>query len=377
MRRQIDATMGLFRKKERNYEVSPEIAQGRDEIDAYRAKLRQQMGGGDTNPFLKEREEEENSDHPPDSKGRGGPDRARQAEAEALMSQQGFNPYAATSDVEKPYQCDDCGTRYQDRWGRCNKCGGKIVKLEEQADVASLRQQQQQSMGNVRQMATSEQIPQQQVPEFAREAQQPAATRQVTSQSSSFACSSCGKEYREKWGRSPCCGSSMEQSGAAPAAPPAPAAPAPLPAAPATQSFAPGDDDPLAGLLDTSPGEAVGGDALGDFPVLDDLAPTGGDTPPPATHIAEPAFESPPDEAPDEVFPDEEEYDEEEGNEEEDGEEEDENEGAPGIRQAGDGLMDFGGGSYTPKRAVKRAVKRTVKRKVKRAVKRPVQRPRQ
>lgn len=359
MRRQIDAAMGLFRKKERNYEVSPEIAQGREEIDAYRAQLRQKMGGGETNPLLKDNEEDDTQDSSHDPRGRDGPDRAREAEAEALLAQQGFNPYAATSDVEKPYQCDDCGTRYQDRWGRCNKCGGNIVRLEEQADVATLRQQQQQSMGNVRQMTANEQVPRQQVPEFARETQLPAATRRAQPQSGSFTCSSCGKEYREKWGRSPCCGSSMVQGGAAPAAPATPhAPPAPTaPAAPATQSFAPADDDPLAGLLDASPGDAVGGDGLSDFPDLDDTAPAVGGTPQPATHVEESVFEPPLDEAPGHDIPDEEEG------------EDDEADGASGIRQVDDGLMDFGGGSFTPKRAVKR--------KVKRAVKRPVRRPRQ
>ena len=290
--------MGLFRRKKdkkEKFDYSDETKEGFAERDAFYSRWRQKLGGSAENPELQE-----------DAGG------DREADAEALL-EGGFNPYA--EGVAKPYQCEGCGTRFQERWGRCSKCGGTVSRSEEVAEVAELQQRHGDGDKDAfRQVEPDEQVEQQLVPEMARD-REAGAIRTEVPQQGDFVCSACGKGYSEKWSRSPCCGQGMQPRDS-PDVAPAP-----------QETFEPSSGagiDPLAGLL-------------GDEP--DEIAPP--------TEEAEEADDA------------------------------DEEEGA-GIRMVGGGGMtDFGarkGGAVGPQKHIpaskaqpkKRRVKRVVKRKKKR-----------
>ncbi len=96
-----------------------------------------------------------------------------------------------------------------------------------------------------RQVAPDEHVEQQLVPEMAR-AREAGAIRTESPLQGDFVCSACGKGYREKWSRSPCCGQMMQPRDN-PDAAPAP-----------QETFEPSSGagiDPLAGLLGDEPND--------------------------------------------------------------------------------------------------------------------------
>jgi hypothetical protein len=96
-----------------------------------------------------------------------------------------------------------------------------------------------------RQVAPDEHVEQQLVPEMARD-REAGAIRTEATQQGDFVCSACGKGYREKWSRSPCCGQMMQPRDN-PDAAPAP-----------QETFEPSSGagiDPLAGLLGDEPND--------------------------------------------------------------------------------------------------------------------------
>ena len=223
--------MGLFRRKKdkkEKFDYSDETKEGFAERDAFYSRWRQKLGGSAENPELQE-----------DAGG------DREADAEALL-EGGFNPYAGG--VAKPYQCEGCGTRFQERWGRCSKCGGTVSRSEEVAEVAELQQRHGEGDKDAfRQVAPDEQVEQKLVPEMARD-REAGAIRTEVPQQGDFVCSACGKGYSEKWSRSPCCGQGMQPRDS-PDVAPAP-----------QETFEPttsSEIDPLAGLLGDEPDDIV------------------------------------------------------------------------------------------------------------------------
>ena len=222
--------MGLFRRKKddkKKFDYSDGTKEAFAERDAFYSRLRQEMGGSAENPELQK-------DH---AKG------DRVADADALL-ESGFDPYA--QGVAKPYQCEGCGTRFQERWGRCTKCGGNVSRSEDVAEVTELQQRHDEGDKDAfRQVAPDEHVEQQLVPEMAR-AREAGAIRTEAPQQGDFVCSACGKGYREKWSRSPCCGQMMQPRDN-PDAAPAP-----------QETFEPSSGagiDPLAGLLGDEPND--------------------------------------------------------------------------------------------------------------------------
>ena len=74
----------------------------------------------------------------------------------------------------------------------------------------------------------------------------PASIPSSQTSSSAYYCSSCGKEFQEKWGKCPSCGGEMKKVES-----PAPAAPSPVPAQEISTSASSNSDigDPLDDLL--------------------------------------------------------------------------------------------------------------------------------
>ncbi len=74
----------------------------------------------------------------------------------------------------------------------------------------------------------------------------PASIPSSQPSSSAYSCSSCGKEFQEKWGKCPSCGGEMKKAES-----PAPAAPSPVPAQEISTSASSNSDigDPLDDLL--------------------------------------------------------------------------------------------------------------------------------
>ena len=193
--------MGLFRRKKEKdkFDYSDETKEVFAERESFYARMRKQLGGSAENPELAKLEQDD-----------------RQADAAALVDTGDFNPYV--QGTEKPFQCDSCGTRFQQRAGRCEQCGGSVLRAEEIAEAAK-------------------------VPG----ASSPAAEPQK-SQQDDFVCVACGKGFHEKWSRSPCCGQEMQPRDSPDTAPET------------HETFEPSTSteiDPLAGLLDDGDAEVA------------------------------------------------------------------------------------------------------------------------
>ena len=202
--------MGLFRRKkeEDKFDYSDETKEVFAERDSFFARMRKEMGESAENPELAKLEQDD-----------------RQADAETLVDTGDFDPYV--QGTKKPFQCDSCGTRFQRRTGRCEQCGGSVLRAEEISEAAK-------------------------VPE----ASSPAAEPQK-SQQGDFICVACGKGFHEKWSRSPCCGQEIQPRDSPDTAPET------------HETFEPSSGagiDPLAGLLDNEEGEVAIPEEVDDEP---------------------------------------------------------------------------------------------------------------
>ncbi len=129
--------MGFFRKKEekKKFDFSDDTKELFSERDAFTARLRQEMGGGDTNPELANQQTSRE-------------ERPKEEDLGDLLGDSDFNPYAnkeevgGTGSIAAPsapssssvaYACQACAKEFQEKWGKCPSCGGDMKKAESQA----------------------------------------------------------------------------------------------------------------------------------------------------------------------------------------------------------------------------------------------------
>ena len=129
--------MGFFRKKEekKKFDYSDDTKELFSERAAFTARLRQEMGGGETNPELANQETSRE-------------ERPKEEDLGDLLGDSDFNPYAnkeevgetgsiaapsAPSSSSTTYVCQACGKDFQEKWGKCPSCGGDMKKAESQA----------------------------------------------------------------------------------------------------------------------------------------------------------------------------------------------------------------------------------------------------
>ena len=129
--------MGFFRKKEekKKFDYSDDTKELFAERDAFYARMRQEMGGGETNPELANQKTSRE-------------ERPKEDDLGDLLGDSDFNPYAnkeevgGTDSIAAPsapssdsaaYVCQECGKEFQEKWGKCPSCGGDMKKAESQA----------------------------------------------------------------------------------------------------------------------------------------------------------------------------------------------------------------------------------------------------
>jgi len=135
-------------------------------------------------------------------------------------------------DAQPQFKCDDCDTTFKERWTTCPKCGGKVNKADIDPEVEQLQAGAEAGMGGVRSVDSSSDLSSllpDPVSEFSREESggvksaddlltdmsdldKPATPdSSAPAQGDTFACVSCGTEYKEKWGKCPKCGGEVER----------------------------------------------------------------------------------------------------------------------------------------------------------------------
>ena len=126
--------MGFFRKKEekKKFDYSDDTKELFAERDAFYARMRQEMGGGDTNPELANQKTSRD-------------ERPKEDDLGDLLGDSDFNPYAnkeevgGTGSIAAPSapssgsaaKCQSCGKEFQSsEFSKCPMCGGDMKKVE-------------------------------------------------------------------------------------------------------------------------------------------------------------------------------------------------------------------------------------------------------
>ena len=126
--------MGFFRKKEekKKFDYSDDTKELFAERDAFYARMRQEMGGGDTNPELANQKTSRE-------------ERPKEDDLGDLLGDSDFNPYANKEDVGgtgsiaapsapssgSAAKCQSCGKEFQSsEFSKCPMCGGDMKKVE-------------------------------------------------------------------------------------------------------------------------------------------------------------------------------------------------------------------------------------------------------
>ena len=126
--------MGFFRKKEekKKFDYSDDTKELFAERDAFYARMRQEMGGGETNPELANQKTSRE-------------ERPKEDDLGDLLGDSDFNPYAnkeevgGTGSIAAPSapssgsaaKCQSCGKEFQSsEFSKCPMCGGDMKKVE-------------------------------------------------------------------------------------------------------------------------------------------------------------------------------------------------------------------------------------------------------
>ena len=126
--------MGFFKKKEekKKFDYSDDTKELFAERDAFYARMRQEMGGGDTNPELANQKTSRD-------------ERPKEDDLGDLLGDSDFNPYAnkeevgGTGSIAAPSapssgsaaKCQSCGKEFQSsEFSKCPMCGGDMKKVE-------------------------------------------------------------------------------------------------------------------------------------------------------------------------------------------------------------------------------------------------------
>ena len=125
--------MGFFRKKEekKKFDYSDDTKELFAERDAFYARMRQEMGGGDTNPELANQKTSRD-------------ERPKEDDLGDLLGDSDFNPYAnkeevgGTGSIAAPSapssgsaaKCQSCGKEFQSsEFSKCPMCGLSLIHI--------------------------------------------------------------------------------------------------------------------------------------------------------------------------------------------------------------------------------------------------------